>query len=85
MLAIVYELAKARSHLSIPTCKFQQAFQWLSDEPVLPSVTFLNRDATLSIGYLDTFPITDCKSFSEQDTQIVFDNCPVEITLNQHS
>ena len=85
MLAIVNELAKARPHLSMPTGKVLQAFYGLLDEPVLPPVAFLNRDTALSIGGLNTLPITVSKGFSEHDAQITRNNCPVEITLYQHS
>lgn len=62
-----------------------QAFYRLFDEPVLPPVTFLNRDVMLSIGGLNALPVTLSKGLSEQNTQIVPDDCPVEITLYQHS
>jgi len=85
LLAIAYELGKARPYLNMLAGEVLQAFYGLPDEPILPPIAFLNRDAVLSIGSLNTLPVTMSKGLSEKDAQIMPDNCPVEITLYQHS
>jgi hypothetical protein len=62
-----------------------QAFYWFIDKPVLLPVTILNRNIVLSIGGLNSLPVTVSKGLSKQDTEIVPDNRPIEIALYQHS
>ena len=84
LTTIVYKRAETGSHFNMLAGKVLQFFYGLPDKPVLPAVALLNRDTVLSVGSLNTLPVTLSELLSEKDTQIARDNRPVEITLYQH-
>ncbi len=68
LLTIVYKRVEARSHFKISTGKVLQLLYGLSDKPVLPAVTLLNRNTVLRVGGLNILPVTLSKFLSEKDT-----------------
>ena len=66
------------------TDKLLELLPGLVNESVLLSVTLLNRQGPLHIGGFNLTPVTPGKILSEQDTQVVPDDSPVKIALDQH-